>query len=334
MDTCSFKASTSDSLSASFALSSSASLAAAPVLEAVEGRAACLATVEAPGDPVTVDSRFFASVPILVLLVLGLAARAVVVVVVRGAVLLAAVTGFLRVDVVDPVVGLVVVLDGDEASPLGTTEVRRAADVIVDLFLSSSSADWRVPEIVVEVVLAGFLRTVVVGGRVGGLLRVLPVRAALFVVVLAVVVVAPGRRTVDVAVPGRFVATEPAVLVDDAGDFASDLGDVRVTSSTLAVSVAASVPASVPASVVSSLERMDSSCWRVSVPSVSDMVATSEASQRQQDRFALAATGDSGVGNNTNCQSSRLSKFFFLSRPWYCGMPAIGAVALTIKGRD
>lgn len=69
----------------------------------------------------------------------GAAVRAAVVV--RGEAVLVDVAGFLRVDVAGPWAGLVVVLDGDEVSPLGTTEERRAAEVIVDFFFSSSDTE-------------------------------------------------------------------------------------------------------------------------------------------------------------------------------------------------
>lgn len=207
------------------------------------------------------------SAPTLVVLVLVLKlvpARVPVGTATRGAVvvrdegLLVGAEGFLRVDVVDAVVGLVAVLDGDEASPLGRTEERRAADVIVDFFLSSSDTEGWALWFVVEEALAGFLTAAPAGGRVGGLVRLPPARAVAPAAVLAAVVVAvPGRRTaVAVAVlPGRFTAAEVPVLVEEAGDFAVALGDV------------AAVP------VVSSPERMDSSCCTTSKPSASDMVA-------------------------------------------------------------
>lgn len=110
----------------------------------------------------------------------------------------------------------------------------------------------------VEVALTGFLTVTPAGGRVGGLLRVLPARdVALGVVLAAVVEVAPGRRTAVVVVPGRFAAVELPVLVEEAGDFAADLGD-------------AAAVLLVP--VISSPERRDSSCWTTSNPSTSDMV--------------------------------------------------------------
>lgn len=184
-------------------------------------------------------------------------------VVVRGEGLPVAAAGFLRVDVVDAVVGLVAVLDGDEASPLGRTEERRAADVIVDFFLSSSDTEGCDLWFVVEEVPAGFLTTAPAGGRVGGLLRLLAARAVALAAVLvaAVVVAAAGRRTAVAVLPGRFTAAAAPVLVDEAGDFAVALGDA------VAVSPVFAVP------VVSSPERMDSSCCTTSKPSASDMVA-------------------------------------------------------------
>lgn len=192
-------------------------------------------------------------------------------VVVRDEGLLVGAEGFLRVDVVDAVVGLVAVLDGDEASPLGRTEERRAADVIVDFFLSSSDTESCDLWFVVEEALAGFLTAAPAGGRVGGLLRLLPARAAAPAAVLAAAAVAvavPGRRTAVVVLPGRFAAAEAVegpVLVEEAGDFAVALGDA------VAVSLVFAVP------VVSSPERMDSSCCTTSKPSASDMAAGDRA---------------------------------------------------------
>ncbi len=107
--------------------------------------------------------------------------------------------------------------------------------------------------------LAGFLTVVPAGGRVGGLLREPPVRVDVLVLVLeAEVEVVPGRRTVDAeaVLPGRFVpsALEPFIVDLEADDLAEDLGESE-----------APVPA------VSSPERIDSSFWTTSKPSVSDM---------------------------------------------------------------
>jgi hypothetical protein len=123
----------------------------------------------------------------------------------------------------------------------------------------------------VVVVLAGFLTVVPAGGRVGGLLRLLPARAVVPVDVLAAAVVAvvPSRRTVDGVVLGRFAAVELATLVADAGDFVVVLGVV------LDDSVPASPVPAVP--VVSSPERIESSGWTTSNPSTSDMVPTDGA---------------------------------------------------------
>ncbi len=249
----------------------------------MEGREACLTVVEVAGELFTAERRFFASAPTPVALVLllelvtvrelavpvGAAVRAAGV---RGVALLVVVAGFLIVGVVDVVVGLVVVLDGDEVSPLGTTEERRAAEVIVDLFLSSSDTEGCDLWFVVEAGVAGFLTVVPPGGRVGGLLRVLPARAVALAVVLVAVV--PGRRVVDVVVPGRFAGVEPPVLIEDAGDFVVVLGD---------------------AVIVSSLERTDSSCCTTSKPSESDMMAADRAWAEEQDGFGLAA--DAGFGS-------------------------------------
>jgi hypothetical protein len=286
METCPFKASTSDSFSASFALRSSTSFEATPEVEEVEGREACLAVVLAAGDPVTVDRRFFASgvAPVALVLVLvavrepavpaGAAVRGAVPV--RDVAVFVEAAGFLKVDVVDAVAGLVV-LDGDDVNPLGTTEERRAADVMVDLFFSSSDTEGCDRWLVDDAVLAGFLTVAPAGGRVGGLLRLLTRVEALVPVLAAVLVAVTGRRAVDAAVLGRFTAVEPPAFVEDAGDL--------VVVGVLGDSIAASPVPAVP--VVSSPERIDSSFWITSDPSASDMVAARELCVKGRYRFAL-----------------------------------------------
>ena len=191
----------------------------------------------------------------------------------RGVVLLVVLPGFLTVGAADVAVGLDAVLEGEEVSPPGTTDERRAAAVIVDFFLSSSETDGCDLWVVVEVAVAGFLTVDPVGGRVGGLFRVLPARAVALAVVLAVVpAVAPGRRVVDAVVLGRFAGVEPAVLTEEVGDFVVVLGD---------------------AVAVSSPERTDSSCWTTSKPSVSDMMMADRAPQLERWRLASAVSNAS-----------------------------------------
>lgn len=165
--------------------------------------------------------------------------------------------GFLAVVVLE-MLGLEVVLPGDDVKPLGTVEVRRAAEVILGFFFSSSEMDGC--DLWVAVVVAGFLTAVPVGGRAGGLLKLPPTRAAeLAVAFVPVAVAVPGRRVVAVVAAGRFVAAAPSGL-DPLLDLAEDLGEASV----------APVPA-VPA--VSSPDRIDSSCWTTSYPSASDMIS-------------------------------------------------------------
>jgi hypothetical protein len=119
----------------------------------------------------------------------------------------------------------------------------------------------------VEVVVpAGFLTVVPPGGRVGGLVRPPPARAAEVEDEVAAVLEAeaalgiPGRRTVEVVVPGRFAAPAavPSSLEPLGADLTVDLGDS-----------VAPVPA-VPG--VSSPDSTDSSRLTTSKLSDSDMI--------------------------------------------------------------
>lgn len=62
-------------------------------------------------------------------------------VLVLGGVVVEAVVVFLVAPIADGDGLVVAVFDGDEAKPLGTVEVRRAAEARVDFFLSSSEID-------------------------------------------------------------------------------------------------------------------------------------------------------------------------------------------------
>lgn len=163
--------------------------------------------------------------------------------------------GFLAVAALETV-GLVADLPGDDVRLLGTVEVRRAAEVKLGLFFSSSEMDGC--DLCVAVVPAGFLIVAPEGGRAGGLLKppVAERAAELAVVLVAAAGVVTGRRVVAVVPAGRFAGAAPSGL-DPLTDLVEDFGEDSVTP----------VPA-VP--LVSSPERRESSLWGAST---SDMIS-------------------------------------------------------------
>lgn len=201
------------------------------MLDANEGREACLAVVEPEAVEVVAifESRFFASAtapvapvlvavrvvpagPVLVGLV-ELVDLARVGVDFGAAVLLVEEAGFRAAAVVDAVVPTALALPGDEVV-LGAVEVRRAVLDALEAgvrFFSSSDTDGWLRCDVVEADVGGRLATVEPGGgRVGGLLSPPPVRVAelasvgLVPVVPAVAV--PRRAGTADVVGARFVA--------------------------------------------------------------------------------------------------------------------------------
>jgi hypothetical protein len=164
--------------------------------------------------------------------------------------------------------GFVVGLAGDDTEcPVGcpgTTDVRRAAEVMVGLFFSSPDMEGRGRWVVVVVedeAATGLFAVVPPGGRVGGLVNPLPDLAVELAIVLAVeLVVVPAllRAVDDVELVGRFAGAGSSVLEPVVNCSAAGCEASEAPVSTLIV--------------VSSAGTTRSSWWTASTTSGSDMM--------------------------------------------------------------